>query len=92
MPSSKANILLPEIFNISVPCNHWIRTSKRTKELTVPRFIVPFPEPVKTKTKGEIPEGSPNVAISSPTAITAALAAAREGYIYDAPSERKGVE
>jgi len=42
---------------------------------------IPFPEPVNTKTRGQIPNGSPCVAISSPTEITAALAAAREGYM-----------
>lgn len=52
----------------------------------------PFPSPVKTMTIGEIPDGSPKVAISSPTAITAAFAAAREGYMCDAPRERNGVE
>jgi hypothetical protein len=52
----------------------------------------PFPSPVNTKIVGEIPDGSPSVAISSPTAIIAALAAAREGYIWDAPRERNGVE
>lgn len=43
-------------------------------------------------TKGQISGGKPCVAISSPTDITAALAAARDGYMYDIPSERKGVE
>jgi hypothetical protein len=47
---------------------------------------------VKTNTRGQIPNGSPWLAISSPTEITAAFAAANEEYIYDAPSERKGVE
>jgi hypothetical protein len=42
---------------------------------------LPFPTPVNTNTIGQIPDGSPNVAISSPTAMTAALAAASEGYI-----------
>ena len=53
---------------------------------------LPFPDPVNTNTIGRIPDGSPNVAISSPTAMTAALAAASEGYIWDCPRERKGVE
>lgn len=53
---------------------------------------LPFPVPVNTKTTGEIPHGSPSVAISSPTAITAALAAAKEEYIKDAPIDRNGVE
>lgn len=53
---------------------------------------LPFPEPVNIKTRGQIPDGNPKVDISSPTEITAALAAAKEEYIYDAPSERKGVE
>lgn len=44
-------------------------------------MTVPFPEPVNTKTRGQIPDGSPRVAISSPTEITAALAAARDEYI-----------
>lgn len=55
-------------------------------------FNVPFPEPVKTKTSGQIPAGNPRVAISSPTEITAALAAAKDEYIYGAPNERNGVE
>jgi hypothetical protein len=42
---------------------------------------LPFPTPVNTNTIGQIPDGSPNVAISSATAMTAALAAASEGYI-----------
>lgn len=41
----------------------------------------PFPEPVNTKSRGQIPDGSPKVAISSPTEITAALAAAKEVYM-----------
>lgn len=53
---------------------------------------LPFPVPVNTNTIGEIPDGSPNVAISSPMAMTAALAAASEGYICDCPRERNGVE
>lgn len=53
---------------------------------------VPFPEPVNVKTRGQIADGNPIVAISSPTEITAAFAAAKDGYIYDEPSERKGVE
>lgn len=48
--------------------------------------------PVNIKTIGHIPEGSPRVAISSPTEIIAALAAAKEEYIYDEPRERNGVE
>ncbi len=51
------------------------------KEEVFAMLIVPFPEPVNTKTSGQIPEGSPWVAISSPTEITAALAAAKEGYM-----------
>ena len=42
---------------------------------------IPFPEPVNTKTRGQIPGGSPWAAISSPTEITAALAAANEEYM-----------
>lgn len=42
---------------------------------------LPFPEPVNMKINGQIPDGSPRVAISSPTEITAALAAAKEGYM-----------
>lgn len=42
---------------------------------------LPFPEPVNTKTRGQIPKGNPWVAISSPTEMTAALAAAKEGYM-----------
>lgn len=53
---------------------------------------IPFPEPVNTKTRGDILDGSPWVAISSPTAMTAALAAAREEYMWDAPRDKKGVE
>jgi hypothetical protein len=53
---------------------------------------IPFPSPVKINTIGQIPDGSPSVAISSPTAITPALAAASEGYIWDCPRERNGVE
>lgn len=48
--------------------------------------------PVKTKTRGQILDGSPIVAISSPIEITAAFAEANEEYMYDAPKERKGVE
>lgn len=55
-------------------------------------IIIPFPEPVNIKTRGQIPDGNPNVAISSPTEITAAFAAAKEEYICEPPSERKGVE
>lgn len=44
-------------------------------------FVVPFPEPVNIKTNGQIPGGRPWVAISSPIEITAALAAAKEGYM-----------
>lgn len=44
------------------------------------------------KTRGQIPDGNPKVAISSPTEITAAFAAAKEEYICEVPSERKGVE
>ena len=55
-------------------------------------FSVPFPEPVKIKTRGQIPAGNPRVAISSPTEITAALAEAKDEYIYGAPNERNGVE
>lgn len=44
-------------------------------------FGIPFPEPVNTKTRGQICDGSPMVAISSPTEITAALAAASEEYM-----------
>lgn len=40
---------------------------------------LPFPAPVKTKTIGVTADGSPIVAISSPTAITAALAADKVG-------------
>jgi hypothetical protein len=32
-------------------------------------------------TKGQIPDGNPKVAISSPTEITAALAAAKDEYM-----------
>lgn len=53
---------------------------------------LPFPVPVNTNTIGQIPDGSPNVAISLPMAMTAALAAASEGYICDCPRERNGVE
>ncbi|KAG7021996.1 hypothetical protein SDJN02_15725, partial [Cucurbita argyrosperma subsp. argyrosperma] len=56
------------------------------------KYKIPFPEAVNTMTKGQICGGKPCVAISSPTDITAALAAARDGYVYDKPSERKGVE
>ena len=42
---------------------------------------IPFPFPVKTKTRGQIPDGSPIVAISSPTDMTAAFAEAKEGYM-----------
>lgn len=42
---------------------------------------LPCPEPVKTKTRGQIPDGSPSVAISSPAEIIAALAAANEEYM-----------
>lgn len=62
------------------------------KELAVEFKKLPFPVPVKTNTRGQIPNGSPWLAISSPTEITAAFAAANEEYIYDDPSERKGVE
>lgn len=59
---------------------------------TILKWEVPFPVPVNTNTNGQIPDGNPCVAISSPTEIIAALAAANEGYIYEAPRERKGVE
>lgn len=55
-------------------------------------IALPFPEPVNTKTSGQIPNGNPWVVISSPTEITAAFAAAKEGYMYDDPSDKKGVE
>lgn len=42
---------------------------------------IPFPVPVKTKTRGQMPDGSPKVEISSPTDMTAALAAASDGYM-----------
>lgn len=45
------------------------------------QFIIPFPAPVKTKTRGQILDGSPIVAISSPTEITAAFAVASEEYM-----------
>lgn len=45
------------------------------------QFTIPFPEPVNMKTKGQIPAGNPSVAISSPTEITAAFAAAKAEYI-----------
>ena len=56
------------------------------------KYIIPFPEPVNTMTNGQISGGKPCVAISSPTDITAAFAAARDVYMYDIPSDRKGVE
>lgn len=42
---------------------------------------IPFPEPVNMNVSGQIPGGRPRVAISSPTEITAAFAAAKEGYM-----------
>lgn len=45
------------------------------------QISIPFPDPVNTKTRGQIPDGNPWAAISSPTEITAALAAAKEEYM-----------
>lgn len=71
----------------------WISSiTMNYKEDNQVKCEIPFPEPVNTMTKGQISGGKPWVAISSPTDITAALAAARDGYMYDKPSERKGVE
>ena len=51
------------------------------KQILLFGVVIPFPEPVKTKTRGHISEGNPVVAISSPTDTTAAFAAANDGYI-----------
>ncbi|CAE5956310.1 unnamed protein product [Arabidopsis arenosa] len=69
-----------------------LRVAIGFKKLAVELKKLPFPVPVKTNTRGQIPNGSPWLAISSSTEITAAFAAAKEEYIYDDPSERKGVE
>lgn len=58
-----------------------IDTVCRDQERIIWNMKIPFPEPVNTKISGHIPDGSPKVAISSPTEIIAALAAAKEGYM-----------
>ncbi len=55
-------------------------------------YLLPFPVPVKTKMRGHMPRGRPAFLISSPTARTACLASFKLVYIYEDPSDKKGVE
>lgn len=65
---------------------------KEKKRNEKKRGSSPFPEPVNTKTRGQIPKGRPADAISSPTATTAAFAAVNDEYMYEEPRDRNGVE
>jgi hypothetical protein len=47
---------------------------------------------VNTKTRGDIPKGRPAEAMSSPTATTADFAAVKDGYMYEEPKDKNGVE